>query len=109
MIKHHGTHPYQCTIFNSGAMDHHVVPDRDIITNDGYRFLIECVNNGAILNVDSVADTDGVDITPQHGIEPDAAVVTDDHITNDCGVVGQIIVFSHLRGKAPDRFDQCHS
>jgi len=39
------------------------------------------MNDRAILNIDTIADADGVHITAQYGIEPDAAIVADDHIS----------------------------
>ena len=51
----------------------------------------------SILNVDPVSDADGVDISPQDGIEPYAAIVSHDNIANDSGVIGKETILSYLR------------
>ena len=59
--------------------------------------------------VDTVADADGIDITAQHGIEPDAAIAPHYDITDDSGIVSQITVFSNLRCESSYRFYKCHN
>lgn len=63
---------------------------------------------GAVLDVHSVADADGVHIAPKYGIEPYATVSSHYYVANNRGVVGQITVFADLRSKSSDRFYKCH-
>ena len=43
----------------------------------------------------------GVDVTPEHSVEPYAAIVPQDNIAHKSGVVCQKTVFSYLGSEAP--------
>jgi hypothetical protein len=60
------------------------------------------VDNHTILNVCMVADSYGVHIATKHGVEPDAAISADSHITHDGGILGQVGVPSDFRREASD-------
>jgi hypothetical protein len=88
---------------NNGAMgDRHVVADAD------RRFLIGAMNDGAILDIDFIANTDRMNVAPDHRVKPYAATVAHDDIANDNGVVGEETVFAQLRRDSFDRFYYCH-
>jgi hypothetical protein len=55
------------------------------------------MNDGAILNVYLVPHTDEIHISPHYGIEPNAAIITHDHITNNRGIGSQKAIISKLR------------
>ena len=67
------------------------------------------MKDGTVLNVDAVADGDGVDIAAQNGVEPDAAFVTYGEIADESGVLRQKTVFAYFGRKTADRDYQCHS
>ena len=71
-----------------GAVDGDVVSDGNIVADGDGALLIERVEDGSVLNVDMVADADAVDVAAQHGVEPDAATVADDGVTDDGCVLG---------------------
>ena len=54
---------------------------------------------GTVLNVHTVADTDGVYISPKYCIEPYAAIISHYYIADDGGIVGQITILTDLRSK----------
>jgi len=57
--------------------DRHLVPDDE-------RMGIVCdVQHAEVLNVCPIADPDIVHIATDHGMEPDTALVTHDHVTDD--------------------------
>jgi hypothetical protein len=51
-------------------------------------FLIGTVQNGPILHIYSVTHPDGIHISPDHRIEPDAAALSHLHIPYDGGIRG---------------------
>lgn len=60
-----------------------VVSDRHIFADLYGGFLIECVEDGAVLYVDAVGDANGVDIAAYDGVEPYRAVASDDDVADD--------------------------
>jgi hypothetical protein len=54
------------------------------------------VDDGAVLDIDIVADPDRMNIAPYHGVEPDAAVITHFDIACQRGVIGQEAVSACL-------------
>jgi hypothetical protein len=61
-----------------------------------------------ILDVDAVANSDGVHVATQHGVKPDAAILAHGHVANNDGVVSQETVLSNLGLKAPYFLDDSH-
>jgi hypothetical protein len=55
------------------------------------------------LDVDTIADTDRVDIATDDGVEPDAALVTDNSVTDDSSVLGKEATFADLRSETANR------
>lgn len=64
-----------------------IVPYARIVFQDGLAFAIRPVDDGAVLNVDLLADDDGSDIAPDYAIEPARRVLTHGHVPDD-GRVG---------------------
>src|SRR4030095_6581868 len=74
-----------------------VVTNRNIIS-DRCTGSFECTMNArSILDIYFITYADEIHIAANHCIEPDAAVVTHDHITNDSGVGSNETIFSKLR------------
>ena len=57
------------------------------------------MKNGSVLNVYSVANTDGVNISTQHCIEPYAAITSHNDVAYKSRVIGKVTVLADLRGK----------
>jgi hypothetical protein len=89
-------------IFNGTAMDDGIMADAYTITNDGLGFLVCTVENCAVLDIDLIADPDGVHIAPDYGIEPDTAVISNDYVTYHGGIGSDKTVFTEL---GMDTFD----
>ena len=64
--------------------------------------------HGIVLNVDAVANGDGVHIATQHGAKPNAAVVAHGDIAYHHGVLGKETALAHLGDKAPHFLNDCH-
>ncbi len=108
VIHHDGAHSYQGVIVDFGAVDNHVVAYGDIVADFDYRFMVKSVKHAAVLDVDAVADTYGVDVAAQHGSEPDAALVAHLHVAYYGAVVGQETVFPYLGCKSSYCLYKCH-
>ena len=90
------------------AVNGNIVTDRDIVAYDDSRFLVEGMEDGAVLDIDVVAETNRVDVAAEDSIEPYRAAVANDGITNDSGVGCEETVVSDLRGEASYRNDVGH-
>lgn len=82
-IEDGGTHSDEGAFFHLGSMNGYIVPDGDIIFDFDHRPLIEGVQDSPILNIDSVAQSNGVDVATQDGSVPNAAVVTHHHVADN--------------------------
>ena len=91
-----------------GAVDNHIMAYGYVVANLYGRLLVEGVQYGAVLNVHTVADADGIDIAAQHGAEPYAALVAHDHIAHYNGVAGQKTIFAYNGVEAPYTFYYSH-
>jgi hypothetical protein len=63
------------------------------------------MNHHPILDVGIVANGNGVNIAPHHGIEPNRAIITQRHLAYHHGIVGQKAVLSEFWGMSPHLFD----
>ena len=96
MVHNYGSHAYQYIVFDRAAMYHRAVANANIVANDRSSFLIRAVNDGAVLNVYFVTQNNAVDITPNDGLKPNAALVAHFYITHDGGVFSDKNIFSPL-------------
>lgn len=69
------------------AVNSGVVPDARTVFQYGLAFAVRPVDDGAILDIDLIADGDGSDIAPDYAIEPARRVLTHGHVPDD-GRVG---------------------
>jgi hypothetical protein len=58
------------------------------------------MDDDAILDIDLVTDMDAAYISPDDGIEPDAAMITDFHFAYDRGVGRDETIIANARGFA---------
>lgn len=63
-------------------MQHGRVPDRHIVAEGRRTGAAHHVHDTPVLDVRASPDTDRVDVTPQHSVHPDTAVVADDDVTD---------------------------
>lgn len=89
-------------------MDCYVVSDGDIVADFDCGFLIECVEYGSVLDVDSVADAYGVDIASDDGVEPYAAFFSHHDVADDGGVFSKECVTADFGCEAAHGYDECH-
>ena len=101
MIHHDGAHADQRPVFNLRPVDGDVVPDGDVVANLDGGFLVERMQDGAVLDIDAIPDADGVHIAADDRPEPDAASFANHHVANDRGIVGQEGIRAYLGRKAP--------
>jgi hypothetical protein len=72
---------------NRATMNNGIMTNGNVTSNDGLRFQIGTMNDGPILHIHFIADADAVHVTPDYRIEPNTAIVADDHIAHD-GAIG---------------------
>ena len=66
-------HTNQAVIFHRAAVDHGIVADRDVLAN-GEGVAGVNVSGDIVLDVGAFPNDDGLIVSPQHRIEPDADV-----------------------------------
>src|SRR6185369_16350426 len=91
-----GTHTDEYIILNGATMHQCIVADRNIAANFCWIFLVGTMDHRAILYVYLVTHFNIVYITPDHGVEPYAAIITHYHITNHGGIGCYKTIFSKL-------------
>jgi hypothetical protein len=82
--------------------------DGNVVANANRVFLVGAVYHGAVLYVYVIADTDGMHIAADHGIEPYAAVVAHYNIAYNSGVFGYKCVFADYRADSFDGIYEWH-
>ena len=96
MVEQGGAHTDECFVVDTCPVQGDVMSDRNIIADFYGRFLVKCVQDASVLDVYPVSDADAINISPQDGIEPDAAIVSHHYITDNRGIVGKETVASHF-------------
>ena len=91
-----------------GSVDGDIVADGYVVAYLDGGFTVESVKHRAVLYVHTVADTDGVHVAAEHGVEPHAAFVAHGDIANNGGILGQKTVAAYHGVVAPYRNDECH-
>jgi hypothetical protein len=79
------------------------VTDGYVVADFDCRLLVKGVKHRAVLDVNAVADADGVYIATDNGVKPDAALVTDYCVADDCSVFGKEATFTDLRSETANR------
>jgi hypothetical protein len=86
-VHYDRTHADQYIIMNGAAMHQSIVADGNIIADLGWVFLVSAMDHCAILYVYFVAHFYIMNITTNHGVEPDAAFIAHYYISNN-GCIG---------------------
>jgi hypothetical protein len=94
MIHHDGAHANQYIVLQRTTMHQRIMPNAAKITNLSARFLIGAMDDGSILDIHSLADADGVYITTDYRIEPEAAMVARNDIAHKGGIFGDKTIFT---------------
>ena len=100
--------PMRGVVTDMAAVERDIVPDGDIVTDLDRGLLIEGMEDGAVLDIHIVADADGVDVTAEDGVEPDAAALPEDDISDDGSVDSEEAVLTDLRRDASYSLYECH-
>lgn len=100
VIKYHGAHTDKRAMADLGAMDRYVMTDRHIVANLNGRFLIQGMKDGTILDIDPIADADGIDVAAKDGAKPDTASLANLDITDDGRVIREKRILADFRRKA---------
>ena len=108
IIHHDGSHTDEGVVTDMAAVERDIVPDGDIVTDLDRGLLIEGMEDGAVLDIHVVADADGVDVTAEDGVEPDAAALPEDDISDDGSVDSEEAVLTDLRRDASYSLYECH-
>src|SRR6185369_13276131 len=69
-------------IFDRTPVQHDMVPDRHVAADDQRVGIVRHVQHTEILHVRPLAQTDVVDITADHGVEPYAALLAHHDVTD---------------------------
>ena len=81
---------------NGTTMNNSIMTYRYIITNSCAIFLVRTMNTGAVLYIHFVAHFNKIYISSDHRIEPDTAIVTHDHITDNSSIGSNKTIVSKL-------------
>lgn len=97
VVHDHGAHAYQGEVVYVRSVYGDVVSDGNIVADGDGRFAEKRVQYAAVLNIDAVADGDGIDIAAQDRAKPYAAFFAHSDIADDGGVLGQKSVCAYHR------------
>jgi hypothetical protein len=64
------------------------VTDTYVVANSRSSPFISAVNNGAILDIYFIANTDTVDISPDDRLKPDTTIIAHNGVTNEGSIIG---------------------
>lgn len=90
-------HSNEYMIVNGTAMNDGQMSDAHIVADDGLRFFEGAMDDCIVLDINAVADADGINIAADNGVEPNRAVVAHNHIPYQGGIGGDETVLSHHR------------
>jgi hypothetical protein len=62
--------------------------NRHARANHGLGLLVRAVNNRPVLNIRIVSDSNGMNVTAHHCIEPNRAALPHHHISHHHGIIG---------------------
>ena len=109
VIHDNRAHADEGVVADFCAVYGHIVANRHVVTDFDGGFLVERVQHRTILDVDAVAYADGVHIAAQHGVEPYAAIASEDGVADYGGVFCQEAVRAYFWGEPANWNYQCHS
>lgn len=108
IIHHDRTHADQHVVFQAAAMYNCVVTDADIVADHDGCLLIGAMYDCSILYVHLVSYPYRVNIPTNHGIEPNAAVITHDNIPDYRGIGCDKAIVPECGRDTFDRKDDGH-
>jgi hypothetical protein len=86
-----------------------IVCNGNIVPNAYRRYFISAMNHDTILYVYIVTYPDAVHIPPDDGIKPYAAVITDDHISHNRGIIRKETILAQPGIDSVNRFYEGHT
>ena len=112
IIEDSGVHADKATVFDNGAVNNGIMSHGDIVTDSCYggmrRVIVEGMDDGTILDIGTVADTDTVHIAAQYRTVPNTAIVPYFDITDYDSSFGEEGIFTNFRGFATYIFYYSH-
>ena len=108
VVHDYGSHSDDDVVADDASMHIRPMADRYVVADDAFGLFICGVEDRIVLDVDTVADADGTDISSQHGSIPYAAVVTDLDSSDYCRRFRQKRALPYDGHIAPEFLDYCH-
>src|SRR5258706_14781366 len=95
-------------VFQGASVNDGIVPDIYKISDNRLCLLIGAVNDGSILYVYLILDSNGINIASYHSIKPNTTFITHNHFTHHSGIISEETIFSKNRRYAFYRFYKSH-
>src|SRR5579872_6408735 len=108
IVHDNRSHSHQNAVFDRATMDDGIMSDGNVVSDMDIGFLIGGVNDDAILYIYLVANVNAANVTPEDGVEPDAALISDLYLAYHGCVRSQEAIFAKTRGFALYRKDSGH-
>src|SRR5690554_5959845 len=108
MVQYGGAHANEYVVLDFCPVYGYIVTHGNVVADFYHRLLIQGVQDGSVLNVDLVPQSDGVDIAAQYRVVPNAAIVAHLHIANNGGVFCQENIVSKFRDRKSTRLNSSH-
>lgn len=97
VVHDHGAHAYQGEVVYIRSVYGDVMAYGNVVADGDGRFAEKRMQYAAVLNIDAVADGDGIDIAAQDRAKPYAAFFAHSDIADDGGVLCQESVCAYHR------------
>ncbi len=108
LIHNDGAHAHQHVVVQSAAVYQRSVTDADVVADRGTALLVGTMEDGPVLYVDFVTDSDKVYIAAHHSLKPYGALVAHGDVADDGGVFSEEAVGAKLGGEFATRNDERH-
>ena len=82
-IQHDGAHPDEHAVVQRAAVDDSPMPNGHLVADARGMSVAHHVDDCAVLNVRAPADGDAVDVSADHHVHPDTAVLPDRDVSNE--------------------------
>ena len=99
-IQKRCSHSDKCVVVHVCTVDSHVMPHGHVVAESDGRFLVQRMQNRAVLNVTVLADVNPIDVTSEHSVKPDAGAFPDSDLTHDGSVLCHPYAICYLRRKS---------
>ncbi len=108
IVHDDGAHADQYIVLDGATVNDGAVADGNVVADDGFGFIIGAMYDCVVLDIDFVADLDGIDVATDDSIEPYAAIVAHSDFANDGGVGSDEAIVAPSWRKISARYDIGH-